>query len=326
MNTQKMRLAALVLAAGLPGAAQADVFTNDIVANTPFAISVDTHIVNNNQPFTYNNQPLGQPYAVDYVENYAINYQTVLLSTNTVITAPQIGVAGSADTYETYSLSYDIATTRYQTAGTNALMVGGELAGSEYTGAQTYSITGQIENLIGANLLNGGNGEISFVLGANWDSFGVNAPENLATNFTVALKLGSSLEQLDTVAVFSNSDFGNAPGAVPAAFDFNNGNILPIDIPVTSWSSSWNFSGATYFEAEFSVISGANLFPALYLGVGGGVYETSPLLVPYEETYTVLASTEVIPALPVPEPETYAMLLAGLGLVGWASRRRISAV
>jgi hypothetical protein len=27
-------------------------------------------------------------------------------------------------------------------------------------------------------------------------------------------------------------------------------------------------------------------------------------------------------APPIPEPETYALMLAGLGLVGWAARRR----
>jgi hypothetical protein len=32
--------------------------------------------------------------------------------------------------------------------------------------------------------------------------------------------------------------------------------------------------------------------------------------------------SQVITAAPVPEPESYAMLLAGLGLVGWAARRR----
>ena len=30
----------------------------------------------------------------------------------------------------------------------------------------------------------------------------------------------------------------------------------------------------------------------------------------------------ITPAAPVPEPETYALMLAGLGLVGWAARRR----
>jgi hypothetical protein len=32
--------------------------------------------------------------------------------------------------------------------------------------------------------------------------------------------------------------------------------------------------------------------------------------------------TLVVTAAPVPEPETYALMLAGLGLVGWATRRR----
>lgn len=35
---------------------------------------------------------------------------------------------------------------------------------------------------------------------------------------------------------------------------------------------------------------------------------------------------EMIAVRAVPEPETYAMLLAGLGVVGWVTRRRINAV
>lgn len=35
-----------------------------------------------------------------------------------------------------------------------------------------------------------------------------------------------------------------------------------------------------------------------------------------------LGSVDLIVAGSVPEPETYAMMLAGLGLVGWAARRR----
>jgi hypothetical protein len=33
-------------------------------------------------------------------------------------------------------------------------------------------------------------------------------------------------------------------------------------------------------------------------------------------------TTAFITLTPVPEPQTYAMLLAGLGLVGWIARRR----
>ncbi|MDP2028205.1 MAG: PEP-CTERM sorting domain-containing protein [Thiobacillus sp.] len=37
-----------------------------------------------------------------------------------------------------------------------------------------------------------------------------------------------------------------------------------------------------------------------------------------------LKQTEISGITPVSEPETYAMLLAGLGLVGFAARRKLS--
>jgi hypothetical protein len=37
------------------------------------------------------------------------------------------------------------------------------------------------------------------------------------------------------------------------------------------------------------------------------------------------AAIDIGGVAPVPEPETYAMLLAGLGLVGWQARRRTQA-
>jgi len=37
-----------------------------------------------------------------------------------------------------------------------------------------------------------------------------------------------------------------------------------------------------------------------------------------------LKQTQISGLTPVPEPETYAMLLAGLGLVGFAARRKLS--
>jgi hypothetical protein len=45
----------------------------------------------------------------------------------------------------------------------------------------------------------------------------------------------------------------------------------------------------------------------------------------YNLKYSVIYAWAVRPgdvAAPIPEPETYALLLAGLGLVGWAARRR----
>jgi len=37
----------------------------------------------------------------------------------------------------------------------------------------------------------------------------------------------------------------------------------------------------------------------------------------------IVSSIASVTVTPVPEPETYAMLLAGLGLVGFAARRKL---
>lgn len=66
------------------------------------------------------------------------------------------------------------------------------------------------------------------------------------------------------------------------------------------WSSQWSFTGSYNY---FAVVSGDRL-------VGGGVPGFSP------------GEGEIDAIAAIPEPETYAMLLAGLGLLGFAARRR----
>lgn len=66
------------------------------------------------------------------------------------------------------------------------------------------------------------------------------------------------------------------------------------------WTTQWSFTGAYNY---FAVVSGDRL-------VGGGV----PGYSPFEGEIDAIAA--------IPEPETYAMLLAGLGLLGFAAQRR----
>jgi len=68
------------------------------------------------------------------------------------------------------------------------------------------------------------------------------------------------------------------------------------------WTTQWNFNGSYNF---FAVSSGDRL-------VGGGV----PGFSPGEGEIDALA------AAPVPEPETYAMLAAGLGVLAFVARRQ----
>jgi hypothetical protein len=112
-------------------------------------------------------------------------------------------------------------------------------------------------------------------------------------------------------------------------------------------------------EGFVSVATTTPTFPGFPLGVTGGVYDqtfdmlqassyNSPFLtanggVPgnafqalldgalagkaYLNIHTSAVSGGEIRAFlaPVPEPQTYALMLAGIGLVGWAARRRVPA-
>jgi hypothetical protein len=56
--------------------------------------------------------------------------------------------------------------------------------------------------------------------------------------------------------------------------------------------------------------------------VGGGSYQISQTLSVWRQN--VAGSTQDLAVFaPIPEPQTYMMLLAGLGLMGFVARRRI---
>lgn len=75
--------------------------------------------------------------------------------------------------------------------------------------------------------------------------------------------------------------------------------------------STYGFTPGSFFEIEGEFVNIFN-FAATTLGdttvEHGFIYQT--------------VTSVLIQAAPIPEPETYAMMLAGLGLVGWSVRRR----
>lgn len=122
----------------------------------------------------------------------------------------------------------------------------------------------------------------------------------------------------------------NLHGASTVIFNTNDANInvsanfLGDTAKQLGSKLIWNFAGASSVtvgatfggqvlvaNGSFSNINGAN--------VEGGVFAKS--LNQYGEIH-LQSFTGNIPAAPVPEPETYAMLLAGLGLMGAVARRR----
>ncbi|MGV7208705.1 collagen-binding domain-containing protein [Oxalobacteraceae bacterium A2-2] len=100
-----------------------------------------------------------------------------------------------------------------------------------------------------------------------------------------------------------------------ANFNFGNANGAKI---------IWNFAGATSVTVNTTIVgqvlaTNATFTNANGANVEGGVFAKA--VNQYGEIHQQ-AFTGTIPAAPVPEPETYAMLLGGLGLMGLMARRR----
>jgi hypothetical protein len=80
------------------------------------------------------------------------------------------------------------------------------------------------------------------------------------------------------------------------------GTVTPNDPGLGTFTSSFSFSPLTNAGSPYSI------------HINGVTLSTSS-----KASY---AGTLDIAATPVPEPETYAMMLAGLGLMGFIARRR----
>jgi hypothetical protein len=113
----------------------------------------------------------------------------------------------------------------------------------------------------------------------------------------------------------------NLNGASGVVFNTNDADLtLNVNVNRADLGGKlvWNFAGASSvtadktFDGQILVANGT--FSNLNANVNGGVYAKN-VISTGEIHQVTLAAT-------VPEPETYAMLLAGLGMMGFMARRR----
>lgn len=99
--------------------------------------------------------------------------------------------------------------------------------------------------------------------------------------------------------------FFNGPNAVAA----NGGNPVGLYAP-TTWEEG---SSVSHLDDENPALAGRMMLAMSDAGPYARDYDATEVGVLTDLGYTVAV---------VPEPETYAMLLAGLGMIGWMARRR----
>lgn len=140
---------------------------------------------------------------------------------------------------------------------------------------------------------------------------------------------GAAPLNASTAQFASGVTFASTPGAAQSSIGlFDNNPYLHDYLTLSAYADgdvgerSMTFNFATDNESALNgmTIPGSlNAFGSRFIYFSGRISPTS--------TYTIMANIDSLtPAgtavTAVPEPETYAMLLAGIGLVGWSASRR----
>jgi hypothetical protein len=139
---------------------------------------------------------------------------------------------------------------------------------------------------------------------------------------------GNGLDQSHEIGLFRLSD-----GALLTSGTLSTGKTNPlvgefryVDTPDVTLSAGNTYAMA-YYTASYTwmdsdeVANSANVDPVISLLDGRWQGDTGGLVLP-TNTGEVNFGPNFMYAVPVPEPETYVMLLAGLGLMGFVGRRR----
>ena len=232
-------------------------------------------------------------YTGTYSTSTRTNYSDVTVLSTEVAVAATTAAPGLEKDYSTNTLKYNTNNTTYKFDDVGlALTTTGPASTSGKTVALSGSVHSDIATSITIALYAGG----SYL--PNVSPFGESLPA-LASLFlggTALAPTATTYTYVDTAShIYSVSSSGNYTFNIGAGetIAFTAGVFAPL-------GASLDF---------FNL----NLLSAYY----GPVTETTP----FELVTKTLIEARAIPPLAVPEPSTYAMLLAGLGLVGMARRR-----
>ncbi len=268
-------------------AAMAQTWDGDTNANWGVATNWNGNVAPSaGDTVTINNGSLGNQPSISSGDSFTVQ--------QTAITAGSLTIGGSLTSNVTV-----------QNPGTLTIQVGGDLVGN-VTNNGTFnnsgSVTGNVSNSGTLHALNGA----SFHSLSNTGLFDLGGG---VTNIvdTLALGAGSSLS-------IAMADY---PSGGPSILAGNAvlGGLLMLD-----------FSGVSFIDDFWT-------FDLIQVGVGGGLtgdfsgFQVSGLAPDLSfsasqfDTYYSINLERMI-TTPVPEPEIYAMLGLGLGLMGWVGRRR----
>lgn len=203
-----------------------------------------------------------------------------------------------------------------QSVTANALETG-------YKDAASTSAVKQSNDM--ANIVNGFSAYLS-TLKSTGSSVDISADKHTVTFNAVADARGLAVFDLTKIesSIFNSSvtDFKFNMGTATGAVFNTDDSVLSLNANMNRTDLGgqliWNFAGATSVTTtrtmDGQILVPVGTFSNLNTNVEGGVYAQN--IISTGEIHQVIMSA------PVPEPETYAMMLAGLALMGVVARRR----
>jgi hypothetical protein len=213
--------------------------------------------------------------------------------TTEVVTEPTTTTAGLAYNYETDTTvnSWNLQTWKYDT-----LSIGVASNGTNQSDGKWIELTGSVQSSIDTTL--------SFNLSASGNFTAINTPFGSAAPLLASFYFGnsqpSSLSSSTNTSIESLSYYAYSTSYSTASF-----NLLA--------GVSQDFVAYVYAPTDVSV----NNF-SLYARTSDYDLVNTPKSQTYVGPKTLIGASVLAP---IPEPETYAMLLAGLGLIGAVTRR-----
>lgn len=145
-------------------------------------------------------------------------------------------------------------------------------------------------------------------------------------NFTVTANSGWSLAG-DLTASLGNityTEFGSGVATAKVAGTLSIDGTPLVSLPLTAMTKVPTLGGNGYFADSVTVSPGA--FSSFALSGGTLQINATASLGAFAaiigQSQNELSFDFHVVSVPVPEPASYAMLFAGLGVIGWLSRRR----
>ncbi len=169
------------------------------------------------------------------------------------------------------------------------------------------------------NLFSDANNVVEYTLGAGVDDYLTQIDFSAVVQANPLLSLGTTFTDLSVEVRYQDA---TSDLAVNLGFDVGNIDAVPADAPAALAGSLEQVADTPYQFSGWRVRTGGKFTFTFYEEFDDANFDGLENADYWDAQWQSGSSLGLV-TTPVPEPETYAMMLAGLAVLGWAARRRV---